>query len=167
MPPPVPCVLPCNVAACLSSPLPCLSTFERPYRRQHPCRTRQFAPAARCRRTLLCLLLTPASLPHARASIMVHTRGAHIYRPRVQFSTLEREGDGTSKAATAHSPAQVIETPPPLAPTTAIIQGPSSAFISEEAQASEPPSRRYQTRVGPRPPSPVNPRPRRRAPPSK
>ena len=48
-----------------------------------------------------------------------------------------------------------------------MIQGPAPASILEEAQASEPPSRRYQTRVGPRPPSPVHPRPPRRALPSK
>ena len=52
---------------------------------------------------------------------------------------------------------QAIEIPPTLAP----------AAILEEAQALEPPSRRYQTRVGPRAPSPVHPRPRRRASPSK
>ena len=88
---------------------------------------------------------------------MVHTRGGHRYRPRVQFSTPERDGAGTSRAADAHSPDQVAETPPALA----------HAFISEEAQASEPPSRRYKTRVGPRAPSPVHRRPRKRAPPSK
>ena len=88
---------------------------------------------------------------------MVCTRGAHHYRPRVQFSTLERDGAGTSRAVAAHSPDQVIETPPALA----------SDSISKEAQASEPPSKRYQTRVGPRAPSPVHPRPCRRAPPSK
>ena len=88
---------------------------------------------------------------------MVRTRGAHRYRPRVQFSTPERDGAGTSRAADAHSPDQVVETPPALAPTS----------ISEEAQASEPPSRLYQTRVGPRAPSLVHPRPCRRAPPSK
>ena len=88
---------------------------------------------------------------------MVRTRGGHRYRPRVQFSTLERDGTSTSKATDAHSPDQVAETPPAFGP----------ASISEEAQASEPPSKRYQTRVGPRAPSPVHPRPRRRAPPSK
>ena len=98
---------------------------------------------------------------------MVRTRGAHCYRPKVQFSTPERDGAGTSKAAAGHSPAQVTETPPALAPATTMIQGPAPATISEEAQASEPPSRRYQTRVGPRPPSPVHPRPCWRAPPSK
>ena len=98
---------------------------------------------------------------------MVRTRGAHRYRPRVQFSTLEREGAGTSRAAVAHSLNQVTETPPALAPAIAMIQCPAPASILEEAQASKPPSRRYQTRVGPRPPSPVHPRPRRRTPPSK
>ena len=48
-----------------------------------------------------------------------------------------------------------------------MMQSPSSAAIPEEAQGFEPPSRRYHTRVGPRPPSPVHPRPPRRAPPSK
>ena len=88
---------------------------------------------------------------------MVRTRGAYRYRPRVQFSTPERDGASTSRAAAAHSPDQVTETPPALAPTS----------VSKEAQASEPPSKRYQTRVGPRSPSPVHPRPRRRASPSK
>ena len=95
---------------------------------------------------------------------MVLTRGAHRYRPRVQFSTPEREGAGISKAAAAHSPAHVTDT---LALATAMIQGPALASISKEAQASEPPSRRYKTPMGPRTPSPVHPRPPRRAPPSK
>ena len=88
---------------------------------------------------------------------MVRTRGGHRYRPRVKFSTPERDGAGTSRAATAHSPDQVAETPPALAP----------ASMSKEAQASEPPPRRYQTRVGPWAPSPIHPRPHRRAPSSK
>ena len=88
---------------------------------------------------------------------MVRTRGGHRYRPRVRFSTPEREDAGTSRAADAHSPDLPVETQPVLAPTT----------IFEEAQASDPPSRRYQTRVGPRALSPVHPRPLRRAPPSK
>ena len=87
---------------------------------------------------------------------MVRTRGGHSYRPRVRFSTPERDDAGTSRAADAHSPDQAAETPPTLAP----------AAISEEAQASDAPSRRYQTRVGPQAPSPVHPRPRRRTSPS-
>ena len=81
---------------------------------------------------------------------MVRTRGGHRYRPRVWFSTPERDGAVTSKAADANSLDQAVETPPTLAPTA----------ISEEAQALEPPSRRYQIRVGPQAPSPVHPRPR-------
>ena len=92
-----------------------------------------------------------------KSSAMVRTLGAHRYRPKVQFSTLERDSAGTSRAAAAHSPDQGTETPPALALTS----------ISKEAQASEPPSRRYQTQVGPRAPSFEHPRPRRRAPPSK
>ena len=88
---------------------------------------------------------------------MVCTRGGHRYRLRVRISTPERDDAGTSKAADAHSLKQVVQTPSALAPIA----------ISEEAQASEPPSRRYQTRVGPWAPSPVHPRPCRRAPPSK
>ena len=88
---------------------------------------------------------------------MVRTRGGHRYRPRVKFSTPERDDAGTSRAVDAHSPDQAAETPPTL----------PHIAMSEEAQAPEPPSRRYQTRVGPRAPSPVHPRPRRRAPPSK
>ena len=102
-------------------------------------------------RALLCPCRTPES------SAMVRTRGGHRYRPRIRFSTPERDGASTSRGADAHSPNQVVETPPALAP----------ASISEEGQASEPPLRRYQTRVGPRAPSPVHPRPHRRALPSK
>ena len=60
---------------------------------------------------------------------MVRTRGGHRYRPRVRFSTPERDGAGTSRAADAHSPDQAAEAPPTLAP----------AAIAEEAQASESP----------------------------
>ena len=88
---------------------------------------------------------------------MVRTRGGHRYKPWVRFSTPERDDASTSRAADAHSPDQAVETPPTLAP----------AAIAEEAYASEPPSRRYQTKVGPRAPSPMHPRPRRRALPSK
>ena len=88
---------------------------------------------------------------------MVRTRGGHRYRPRVRFSTPERDDAGTSRAADAHSPDQAVESPPTLAPTA----------IPEEPQASEPPSRRYQTRVGPRAPFLEHQRSHQRAPPSK
>ena len=163
MPPPVPCI---SALHCYRAPLPLLASLHS----TKPCSELELPlqhPAVRCRRTLLCLLPTPASQPHAQASIMVHTREAHRYRPRVQFSTPEREGAGISRAAAAHSPAQVTETPLALAPAIAMIQGLAPASISEEAQASEPPSRRYQTRVGPRPPSSIHLRPPQRASPSK
>ena len=76
---------------------------------------------------------------------MVRTRGGHCYRPRVRFSAPEMEDAGTSRAADAHSQDLFVDAQPALAP----------AAIAEEPQASEPPSRRYQTRVGPRAPSPV------------
>ena len=88
---------------------------------------------------------------------MVRTRGGYRYRPRVRFSTLERDEAGTSRPADSHSLDLPVETQPALAP----------AAIPEEPQASEPSSRRYQTRVGPRAPSPVPQRRRRRALPSK
>ena len=88
---------------------------------------------------------------------MVHTRGGHHYKPRVRFSTPEKDDAGTSRVADAHSPEQAAQTPTTLPP----------AATSEEVQDPEPPSRRYQTRVGPRAPSPEHQRPRRRAPPSK
>ena len=59
---------------------------------------------------------------------------------------------GTSRAAADHSPAQGAEAPPALSLATAMMQSPASADILEEPQGAEPPSRRYNTRVGPRPP---------------
>ena len=100
-------------------------------------------------------LLCPCRTPESPA--MVRTRGVHRYRPRVQFSTPERDGAGTSSAAAAHSLDQVAETPHALAP----------ASMSKEAQASKTPPRQYHTRVGPRAPSSVHLRPCWRAPPSK
>ena len=74
---------------------------------------------------------------------------------------------GTSKAAAGHSPAQGAEAPPDSSPATAMMQSPASADILEESQGAEPPSKRYHTWVGPRPPSSVHPRPPRKAPSSK
>ena len=88
---------------------------------------------------------------------MVRTSGGHCYRPRVRFSTPERDDAVSSRVTDAHSPDLPVETQPALAPIV----------IPEEPQASEPPSRRYQTRVGPRAPSPVPQRRRRRASPSR
>ena len=84
---------------------------------------------------------------------MVCTRGGSCFRPRVRFSTPELEDPGTFGAAGAHSPDLPAVTQPTLAP----------AAIPEEPQGF----RRYQTRIGPRAPSPVPQRRRRRARPSK
>ena len=59
---------------------------------------------------------------------MVRTRGGHRSRPRVRFSTPERDDAGTSRAADAHSPDLPVETQPALA----------LVVVPEEAQASEP-----------------------------
>ena len=116
----------------------------------------QQSTAAACHQP--CTSPSPAMpLQHDWTTAMVRTRGGHRYKPKVRFSTLERDDAGTSRAADAHSPDQAAKTPPTLAP----------AAIPEEAQASEPPLRRYQTRVGPWAPFPIHPRPRRRARPSK
>ena len=72
---------------------------------------------------------------------MVRTRGGSRYRPRVRFSTPDMEDPGASGAASAHSPDLPVVTSPALAP----------AAIPEEPQGF----RRYQTRMGPRAPSPV------------
>ena len=76
---------------------------------------------------------------------MVRTCGGHRYRPRVRFSTPEMKDAGTSRAANAPSQDMSADAQSALAP----------AAIPEEPQASEPPFRRYQTRMGPRAPSPV------------
>ena len=84
---------------------------------------------------------------------MVRTRGGSCYRPRVRFSTPEMEDPGTLAAAGAHSPDLHADTQLALA----------LAAIPEEPQGF----RRYQTRMGPRAPSPVPQRQCRRARPSK
>ena len=79
---------------------------------------------------------------------MVRTRGGSCVQPRVRFSTPEREA-----AAAAAAPAPVPAPVPSLVP---------------EAVPDEPLGfRRYQTRMGPRAPSPVPRRRVRRARPSK
>ena len=84
---------------------------------------------------------------------MVRTQGGSRYRPRVRFNTPEMEEPDTSKVTGAHSPDLPAVAQPTLAPTA----------ILEEPQGF----RRYQTRMGPRGPSPVPQRRRRRARPSK
>ena len=98
---------------------------------------------------------------------MVHTRGGHRFRPRVQTRAPASDGASTLGAAACHSLAQDTKAPPVLTPDATVMQSPASAVIPKEAQGSEPPFRRYHTRMGPRLPSPVHPQPPRRAPPSK
>ena len=84
---------------------------------------------------------------------MVRTLGGYHFKPRVRFSTLEMEEPGTSAAAGVHSPGLHADTQPAVAPTV----------VPKELQGL----RRYQTRVGPRAPSPVPQTRCRRARPSK
>ena len=77
---------------------------------------------------------------------MVRTRGGSRLRPRVRFSTLERE-----------------EEAPVPAPVPDPVPAPVPEAVTEEPQGF----RRYQTRMGPRAPSPVPQQRSRRARPSK
>ena len=72
---------------------------------------------------------------------MVRTLGGYRFKPRVLFSTPEMEEPGTSAAAGVHSLGLHTDTQLAVAPSA----------IPEEPQGF----RRYQTRVGPRAPSPV------------
>ena len=84
---------------------------------------------------------------------MVRTRGGYRFRPRVRFSTPEMEEPGTSSAAGVHSSGLHTDTQLSVPPVA----------VPEEPQGF----RRYQKRVGPRAPSLVPQRRRRRALPSK
>ena len=77
---------------------------------------------------------------------MVRTRGGSRLRPRVRFSSLERE-----------------EQAPVLTPVPAPVPAPVPKAVPEEPQGF----RRYQTRIRPRAPSPVQQRRSRRVRPSK
>ena len=84
---------------------------------------------------------------------MVRTRGGSHYRPRDRFSIQDTEDPDTIGAARAHSPNLPAVEQPAIAPVA----------VPEEPQGF----RRYQTRMGPRAPSPVPKRRSRRARPSK
>ena len=81
-----------------------------------------------------------------QTTIMVRTRGGSRLRSRVRFSTPERE-----------------EKAPVPAPVPASVPAPVPEAVPEEPQGF----RRYQTRMGPRAPSPVPQQRSRRARPSK
>ena len=88
-------------------------------------------------------ILTPVSV---QTTVMVRTKGGSRLRPRVRFSTPERE-----------------EQAPIPAPVPTPVPAPVPEAVPEEPQGF----RRYQTRMGPRPPSPVPQSRSRRARPSK
>ena len=77
---------------------------------------------------------------------MVRTRGGSLFQPRVRFSTPEREEQ---------------------APVPAPVPTPVPATVLEAVPEKPQGFRRYQTRMGPRPPSPVPQHRSRRAQPSK
>ena len=81
-----------------------------------------------------------------QTTVMVRTKGRSRLRPRVRFSTLEREEQ---------------------APVPAPIPDPVPAPVPEAVPEDPQGFRRYQTRMGPRAPSPVPQRRSRRARPSK
>ena len=86
--------------------------------------------------------------------VMVRTKGGSGLRPRVRFSTPERE-----EQALVPSPVPT----PVLAPVPALVPAPVPEAVPEEPQGFK----RYQTRMGPRAPSPMPQRRSRRARPSK
>ena len=92
-------------------------------------------------------------LYHSLTTDMVRTRGGSDYKPRVRFSIMGMEDPDTSGTAVAHShDLRAVEQP-----VVAL------AAVPEEPQGFL----RYQTRMGPRAPSPVPQRRCRRARPSK
>ena len=108
-------------------------------------------PASECLsseiQSLSCIFSESSFLPESYLHFsMVRTRGGSRLRPRVRFSTPERE-------ASAPTPS----------PVPAPVPSPVPEAVREEPQGF----RRYQTRMGPRAPSPVPRRRVRRARPSK
>ena len=93
---------------------------------------------------------------------MVRTRGGSRVRPRVRFSTPEREAAAPVPDPEVAVPAPVSE-PEATAPVPAPEPSPVPGAVPDEPLGF----RRYQTRVGPRAPSPVPQRRVRRARPSK
>ena len=91
-------------------------------------------------------------------SVMVRTRGGSRVRPRVRFSTPERE---------AAAPAPVPAPEPVPAPVPAPEPVPEPSPVPEAVPDEPLGFRRYQTRMGPRAPSPVPQRRARKARPSK
>ena len=95
---------------------------------------------------------------------MVRTRGGLRFRPKVWRST-----SGSIVGADAPPPALAgADAPRPTSAAAAVaVPNPAAYGATAGTQAADPPARRYNTRVGPVPPSQSHPRPSPRAPPSK
>ena len=95
---------------------------------------------------------------------MVRTRGGSRVRPRVRFSTPEREA---AAPVPAPVPEPEVVVPAPVPEPEAALAVPEPSPVPEAVPDAPLGFRRYQTRVGPRAPSPVPQRRVRRARPSK
>ena len=93
---------------------------------------------------------------------MVRTRGGSRVQPRVRFSTPEREA-----AAPVPEREVVVPAPVPESEAAAPVPAPEPSPVPEAVPDAPLGFRRYQTRMGPRAPSPVPQRRVRRARPSK
>ena len=95
---------------------------------------------------------------------MAKTRGGHSHRPRVRTSSpLPADSSNPSP-----HPATAAAAPPTTVAPTASQGTPAMAVAASHAPVPTAPApRRYDTRVGPTPPSPLHPRPTQRGPPSK
>ena len=92
---------------------------------------------------------------------MVRTRGGLRFQLKVRLSTPAGADTPYPEVAAAAVPS------PASADVAAVVLNLAADGATVGTQAADPPSRKYNTRVGPVPPSPEHPRPPRRAPPSK
>ena len=99
-------------------------------------------------------------------SDMVRTRGGSRVRPRVRFSTPEREA-AAPVPAPVPEPEIIVPAPVPESEAVAPVPAPEPSPAPGAVPDAPLGFRRYQTRVGPRAPSPVPQRRVRRARPSK
>ena len=108
---------------------------------------------------------------------MVKTHGGSAFRPRVRRSSPPPTGGSSIAVAAATAAAPPTTAVPTAASPVAALAAPSTAAVAAPAatqgsaamdsSAAAPALRRYQTRVGPTPPSPPHPRPSWSAPLSK
>ena len=99
---------------------------------------------------------------------MVKTRGGHIHRPRVQTSSpIPADGSNPGPHPTAPTAAPLATTAPAASQVTPVVAAAVAVAASYAPVPAAPAPRKYDTRVGPTPPSPPHPRLTRRALPSK